>query len=124
MLHAAAECTAARDEARPKSADDVISFKDHGEVLTDAGFKALAVFKNMEKLDVRYSLASDAAMRSFAALDRLTSLDLRGTEITDASLKLLAAKKSLTTLNVQSTHVTEAGVRELQSALPRCAIKH
>jgi hypothetical protein len=73
-----------------------LSFNAEDSGLTNASFKELAGFKELQLLD------------------------LRNTPVTDAGLKELAGLKGLKTLLYGGSKVTEAGLTELRKALPNC----
>jgi internalin A len=84
-----------------------------GTVMTDALLKELAVFKNLQNLDLRFTPVTDAGLKELAGLKRLQTLDLDDTKVTDAGLKELAGLQSMRTLGLASTKVTDAGLKEL-----------
>jgi hypothetical protein len=91
---------------------------------TDADLKELAVFKDLNVLNLSGSYkVTDAGLKELAVFKDLKELDLSGCfKVTDAGLKELATLKSLQKLNLVNTMVTGAGVAELLKALPKCTI--
>jgi len=52
----------------------------------------------------------------------LSRLSLWGTKVTDAGLVHLKGLGNLKALDLSATRVTDDGVKQLQEALPNCAI--
>jgi hypothetical protein len=66
---------------------------------------------------------TDAGLEQLKGLPQLKSLHLRATSVTDAGLMHLKGLTNLEELILNGTLVTDAGAKDLQTALPNCAIR-
>ncbi|MEX0612290.1 MAG: hypothetical protein WD229_09225 [Pirellulales bacterium] len=122
LLHVLRGATGKAD-ARPKSADEVVSLELRGSHLRDEGFQELAIFKNLAELNLYGSKITDAGLKRVAdSLPKLRKLDLRSTGITVAGLDHLEKLSELRELSLAHTKVTEEDVFALRRALPNCRI--
>ncbi len=140
LLHALTRAEG-KHQARPKSAEEVVSLNLGGTRISDRGLKELSGFKNLISLDLQFTAVTDVGLkelvhfknltmlqvklrvtdeglRHLAALEALTYLDLNGNQVSDAGLRHLAGLKNLATLSLNGTPVTDAGLKEL-TLLPR-----
>lgn len=94
--------------------------------------KGVAVLEGLKKLRSFYlggGNPGDEAVKAIAAnMPELETLELGttgfdGNGVTDASVPHLAKLKKLKKAGLAGSKLTEAGLKELQSALPDCAIK-
>jgi internalin A len=133
LLHALQLATTTGGGQRPTNRDEVGGFELAGsQLVTDAGLRELADFKNLTTLQLNAQPA-DAAMKTLREIGLLhamtyakakndtrptkpadvVTVDLRGNRITDAGLKHLADFTNLTSLNIGLSEVTDAGLKEL-----------
>ena len=88
-----------------------------GTGVTDAGLKAIAGFKNLQRLHLERTSISDEGLAHVAGLAELRYLNLYGTKVTDKGLAALKNLKKLQSLYVWQTAVSEAGAKELNGTL-------
>ncbi len=93
---------------------------DHTKV-TDEGISQLKDLKNLTSLGLRDTQVTDKGLKELKDIKSLTSLILTGTHVTDEGLKELKDFKNLTWLQL-TENITEAGLKDLKTALPKCAI--
>lgn len=65
---------------------------------------------------------TDAGMASLHKLQSLQSLNLNGTRVSDKSVPQIIKLKNLTGLGIVRCGITERGKKQIQHALPKCAI--
>ena len=109
-----------------KSDDDVTAFSLFNTKVTDASMKELAVFKNLETLNLALTRITGTGLKDLAGLEKLRTLEL--STATDGGLKAIATLKNLTSLKIATipsyrAKVSDAGIAELQKALPKCKIE-
>jgi len=90
--------------------------------LADADLKTLAVFTDLQVLDLSSTRVTDQGLKYLAPLKKLRKLGLARTQITDMGLKEVQGLTSLQALDLSGTKVTDGGVATLQKTLPRCKI--
>jgi hypothetical protein len=91
LLHTLTNATG-KNGARPRSADEVISFNLSKTQVTAVGLKELAGFKNLASLRLRRvsrGPVTDAWLKELAAFPHLAALDLAETRTTGVGLKEL-----------------------------------
>jgi hypothetical protein len=123
-----------------------LSSSDYDPGVRDDDLRLLAIFANLEDLDLARAEIGDAGLAHLRRLASLRSLNLDHTKLTDsgvaqlkkvtglqslclsrtaltdASLIHLKGLGGLDLLDLRCTGVTKAGVAELQNALPKCKI--
>lgn len=114
---AGAKVTDAAIEDLKPVADQLVWLNLAGTGVTDAGVKALAGFKNLQRLHLERTSIGDDALAHLAGLGELRYLNLYGTKVSDKGLGALKSLKKLQSLYVWQTGVTEAGAKELNGAL-------
>jgi hypothetical protein len=90
--------------------------------ITDEGLKSLAGLTRMRHLLLSGTKITDEGLKHLVGMSNLQTLKLSDTQVTDEGLKHVAGLTDLQWLWVDGTKVTPEGVRELQKALPNCAI--
>lgn len=88
-----------------------------GTGVSDAGLKAIAGFKNLQRLHLERTSIGDDGLAHLAGLADLRYLNLYGTKVTDKGLAALKNLKKLQSLYVWQTAVSEGGAKELNGAL-------
>jgi hypothetical protein len=108
-----------------ESADAVRGFSLMSTPVTDAGVKELAVFKNLEVLNLVLTSVTGTGLKELAGLEKLRHLEL--SKVTDEGLKGVASLKNLTSLEIFSykdstdpeyafeAKITDAGLKELSA---------
>lgn len=91
--------------------------------VTDSGLADIAKMKHAESLGLNSLSITDDGLKQLQGLKNLFVLNLSQTPITDGGLVHLRGLTNLADLSLQETKVTAAGVAELQTALPKCAIR-
>jgi hypothetical protein len=95
----------------------------NGTQITDAGLAHLEGKSNLRSLNLSDNSITDAGLVFLPSLkEHLQSLDLSDTRVSDAVLRNLRRLTNLRRLDLGNTCVTDSGVKELQQALPSCAI--
>lgn len=82
----------------------------HGEKVTDAALKELAVCTNLRKLSLNGSRITDDGLKELAALKNLEWLELTSTQFSGVGLKDLSGMSKLTTLDLNFSKVNDAGM--------------
>jgi hypothetical protein len=98
-------------------------YLDRGEV-TDDNVVTLANMAELRQLSLIYTRVSDAGLTRLANHANLQTLYLTGTPVSDSSVKTLSSLPSLREVYVRWTGISADGARELQKALPKCAVHH
>jgi mono/diheme cytochrome c family protein len=99
-------------------AEQVYSLNLKNAKVSDAGWSALAKFKNLNHLDLHGSTFSDSAATNLGGLSRLESLNLYETGVTDGVLEPLKTLPRLTKLYLWKTQVTLGGITALAKEKP------
>ena len=99
-----------------------------GDGVTNAGIAHLRAHPNLERLQLMNTAVSDEGLTALKEIPKLRSLVLvwqpsGGQRLTDAGLKHLKELHDIETLEVSGGWASEAGVRDLQQALPQCAVR-
>lgn len=111
LLHAVGQAKG-KEDARPKSAMEVVGLDLTRTKVTDAGLKELASLKNLTSLSLTSTEVTDEGIKDLAPLQNLKTLILWSTKVTDAGLKDLAPLKNLTSLSLND-QVTDRGLKDL-----------
>ncbi|HEX7899539.1 MAG TPA: hypothetical protein VF950_17355 [Planctomycetota bacterium] len=88
-----------------------------GTGVSDAGLKAVAGFKNLQRLHLERTSISDEGLAHLAGLSELRYLNLYGTKVTDKGLAALKNLKKLQSLYVWQTAVSKEGAASLNGTL-------
>jgi len=107
---------AALDDLKPLAAQ-LVWLNLGGTAVTDGGLKALAGFKNLQRLHLERTAIGDDGLQHLAGLTELRYLNVYGTKVTDKGLAALKGLKKLQSLYVWQTAVSEAGAKDLNGAL-------
>ena len=107
---------AALDDLKPV-AEQLVWLNLAGTGVSDAGLKAVAGFKNLQRLHLERTSITDDGLAAIAGLAELRYLNLYGTKVTDKGLAALKSLKKLQSLYVWQTAVTEGGAKELNGTL-------
>lgn len=97
--------------------------------VTDKGLPHLLALKNLQTLELVYSvgfagpMVTDAGLVHLKKLRKLTALNLVGAKITDSGLSHIGSLRSLRKLNLANTRVTDIGVRQLKNQLSNCDVR-
>ncbi len=83
----------------------------------------LPSFRQLQVLQLSYSLFGDRAARVVGGLTNLTLLRVAGTRLTDAGLEHFENLTHLRSLSLVNTEVTAAGVARFAKARPRCEVE-
>jgi len=86
------------------------------------GLAIVPQFKGLEGISLAFTDCGDADIATLLALKHLRWLVLRNTLVTDACLQQLKKLVRLEHLDIRGTSVTAVGERDIQDALPNCAI--
>lgn len=81
---------------------------------TDADLAQLAVFTQLEKLDLRNTKVGDAGLKHFRNLHGIKALNVGLTQVTDESMPVIAKFEKLQALGLVGTQVTDAGIARLE----------
>jgi hypothetical protein len=92
--------------------------------VTDACLMHLAVFPQLEGLELCSANITDEGLRRLASFPNLKCLDLTSTDITDAGLSHLVKLRHLKYLATGGSKVTEAGLLELWKVMPYLEINN
>jgi len=87
--------------------------------LSSDGFKHLASFSKLKRLDASGTKCTDADVRHLAGLQSLEEVALSDNAVTDASIPTLTKLQNLRWIDLSSTRVTPEGLRRLRRALPK-----
>lgn len=85
----------------------------HGEKVTDAAVKELAVCTNLRKLSLNGAKITDDGLKELAALKNLEWLELTSTQISGVGLKDLVGMKKLAHLDLGFSKVNDAGMKSV-----------
>ncbi len=110
LLHACGGAIG-KDWARPKSAEDVVFFDLHECKVTNATLKPIAALKNLETLDLGFTLVK-GGLDQLPEFSKLATLMLSGTMLTE-NTSALARCKDLSSLYLQQTNLSVASLKEL-----------
>ena len=92
--------------------------------VTNAGLAHLRNMTQLKSLWLNGTAVSDGGLETLKGLRQLKELRLDETSVTNAGLKFVGPLTQLEFLNLQNTKVTDEGVARLQTALPKCVIRH
>ncbi len=90
--------------------------------ISDAGLVHLNEFVKLKVLSLNNTKITNDGLAHLDKMMNLKYLYLSDTNISDAGLVHLKGKTNLIYLELNSTRVTAEGIRELEAALPKCAI--
>jgi Leucine-rich repeat (LRR) protein len=93
-----------------------------GSKVGDAGMVRLARLTELEQLDLEGTAVTSAGIGKLAGLVRLRRINLAQTAVGDDVTATLAQLKQLKSINLARTTVSAESIRQLQAALPGCAI--
>lgn len=93
-----------------------------GTKIGDAGLAKLAPLIALEQLDLEATTVTSAGVAKLTGLSKLRRINLGRTGVTDDVTATLAQLKQLKSINLARTKVSPESVRQLQTALPGCAI--
>jgi Leucine-rich repeat (LRR) protein len=93
-----------------------------GTKVSDAGLARLAALSGLEQLDLEGTTVTSAGVAKLASLTKLRRINLGRTGVADDCLATLTQLKQLKSINLARTKVSPEGIRQLQTALPGCAI--
>ncbi|MCE9567002.1 MAG: hypothetical protein K8U57_33790 [Planctomycetes bacterium] len=98
-----------KDNQRPDSAENVVSFDLGLTEVTESGLKELAGLKNLSTLYLGPRV-HNSGIRHLIVLENLAAIDLSRTEVTDEGLTELAHIRKLNALVLNSQQATDEGV--------------
>jgi hypothetical protein len=91
--------------------------------ITQAQFRLLLEFKNLQRISLVKCGIDDAALQGLKVLTKLSFLDVSGNpKVTDGCIDTLSTIKTLSTLNASDTGITSVGEEKLKEALPDCNV--
>jgi hypothetical protein len=91
--------------------------------ITQAQFRLLLEFKNLQRISLVKCGIDDAALQGLKGLTKLSFLDVSGNpKVTDGCIDTLSTIKTLSTLNASDTGITSVGEEKLKEALPDCNV--
>ena len=91
--------------------------------ITQAQFRLLLEFKNLQRISLVKCGIDDAALQGLKGLTKLSFLDVSGNpKVTDGCIDTLSTIKTLQTLNASDTGITSVGEEKLKEALPDCNV--
>ena len=93
-----------------------------GSKISDAGAARLATLTALEQLDLEGTQVTSAGIGRLTGLTKLRRINLAQTQVTDNVTAPLAQLKQLKSINLARTTVSAEAIRQLQTALPGCAI--
>lgn len=82
--------------------------------VTDMGMRRLENLRNVRELNLFYAeLVTDEGLAAVKTWTRLERLNFRGTKVTDNTLALIAGKDSIRALDIGFAEVTDSGLQHL-----------
>jgi hypothetical protein len=91
--------------------------------ITQAQFRLLLEFKNLQRISLVKCGIDDAALQGLKGLTKLSFLDVSGNpKVTDGCIDTLSTIKTLSTLNASDTGITSVGEEKLKETLPDCTV--
>ncbi len=93
------------------------------KAITQAQFRTLLEFKNLQRISLVKCGIDDAALQGLKGFTKLSFLDVSGnTKVTDGCIDTLTTIKTLSTLNASETGITSVGEEKLKEKLPNCNV--
>ena len=118
-----------KESFRSKSLEELKEVQEQLVVLnlskmpaTDNDLSIVGSFKNLENLNLNYSVVKGPGLSSLQSLKHLKSLSLVGTDVDLQSLKPVLGLSSLTELFIWNTRVTEEEKASLVARYPKISI--
>ena len=91
--------------------------------ITQAQFRLLLEFKNLQRISLVKCGIDDAALQGLKGLTKLSFLDVSGNpKVTDGCIDTLSTIKTLSALNASDTGITSVGEEKLKKELPDCNV--